>query len=43
VGDAVQTSKEFDTPKADLITFREGRIVDFLEFYDTERVMLATQ
>jgi uncharacterized protein len=38
-----KTGKEFDTPKADLITFRDGRIVDFLEFYDTGRVMLATQ
>ena len=28
---------------ASLVTFRDRRIVDFYEFYDTERVLSATQ
>jgi uncharacterized protein len=38
-----KTGRVFETPKADLVTFRDGRIVDFYEFYDTERVLSATQ
>jgi len=30
-----KTGKTLSTPKADVIKFREGKIVDFLEFYDT--------
>jgi uncharacterized protein len=33
----------FDTPKADLITFRDGKIVEFFELYDTEQVLAATR
>jgi ketosteroid isomerase-like protein len=36
-------STVFETPNADLVTFRDGRIVDFYEFYDTKRVLSATQ
>jgi len=38
-----KTGRVFETPKADLITFRDGRIVDFYEFYDTESILCATQ
>ena len=38
-----KTGKVFDTPKADLITFRDGRIVEFFEFYDTEKVLAAAR
>ncbi len=38
-----KTGQVFDTPKADLITFRDGRIVDFFEFYDTEKVLAAAR
>ena len=33
----------FNTPKVDLVTFRDGRIVEFYEFYDTEMVMAAAR
>src|ERR1700741_3658777 len=33
-----RTRKVVDTPKADLVTFRDGRIVDFAEFYDTAKL-----
>jgi uncharacterized protein len=38
-----KTGRVFDTPKADLITFRGGRIVEFFEFYDTEMVLAAAR
>jgi len=36
-----RTGKVVDTPKADLVTFRDGRIVDFTEFYDTAKLFAA--
>jgi ketosteroid isomerase-like protein len=30
-----RTGREIDTPKADFVTFRDGKIVEFYEFYDT--------
>jgi uncharacterized protein len=38
-----KTGRHFDTPKADLVTFRDGRVVEFLEFYDTAMVLSAAQ
>ena len=37
------TGKAFDTPKLDLVTFRDGRVVEFYEFYDTQKVLDAAQ
>jgi ketosteroid isomerase-like protein len=37
-----QTQKVVDTPKADLVTLRGGRIVEFSEFYDTSKLLAAT-
>jgi uncharacterized protein len=37
------TGRHFDTPKVDLATFRDGRVVEFLEFYDTAMVLAAAQ
>ena len=36
-----RTGKTLSTPKADVIRFREGKIVDFLEFYDTAAAIAA--
>lgn len=36
------TQRVVDTPKADLVTFRDGRIVEFFEFYDTAKLFAAT-
>lgn len=36
-----RTRKVVDTPKADLVTFRDGRIIDFAEFYDTAKLFAA--
>ena len=33
-----KTGKVMETPKADFFTFKEGRIADFFEFYDTAKV-----
>jgi len=38
-----KTGKVFDTPKVDLVTFRDGRVVEFFEFYDTDMIMHATK
>ena len=38
-----KTGREFDTPKADFIRFKDGKIVEFYEFYDTAAVMAAAQ
>jgi uncharacterized protein len=38
-----KTGRRFDTPKVDLATFRDGRVVEFLEFYDTAMVLAAAQ
>jgi len=37
------TGGVFDTPKVDLVSFRDGRVVQFFEFYDTEMVMAAAK
>ncbi len=38
-----KTGRRFDTPKVDLATFHDGRVVEFLEFYDTAMVLAAAQ
>jgi hypothetical protein len=38
-----KTGRVFDTPKVDLVTFRDGRIVEFFEFYDTDMVLVAAR
>lgn len=38
-----KTGKTFDTPKADLVTFRDGKVVEFFEFYDTEQALAAAR
>jgi len=38
-----KTGKEFDTPKVDLFTFRDGHVVEFFEFYDTEKILGASR
>ena len=37
------TGKEFDTPKVDVVRFRDGRIVEFFELYDTAMVLAASE
>lgn len=36
-----QTKKIVDSPKVDVLRFREGKIVDFMEYYDTAAVAAA--
>lgn len=36
------TGKEFDTPKVDVVRFRDGQIVEFFELYDTAMVLATT-
>jgi ketosteroid isomerase-like protein len=36
-----KTSKSVETPKADFFKFRNGKIVEFFEFYDTARAIAA--
>ena len=38
-----KTGRKVDTPKADFWTFRDGKIVEFYELYDTAGLMAATQ
>ena len=38
-----KTGKSFETPKADFWRFRDGKVVEFYEFYDTAQVMAASQ
>jgi uncharacterized protein len=38
-----KTGRVFNTPKVDLVTFRDGRIVEFFELYDTEMVLAAAR
>ena len=38
-----KTGRVVDTPKVDLVTFRDGRIVEFFELYDTERALGAAR
>ena len=37
------TQKKMDTPKCDVFLFKNGKIVDFFEFYDTYRCIAAAQ
>ena len=36
-----RTSKSFETPKADFWRLRDGKAVEFYEYYDTAQVMAA--
>jgi len=38
-----KTGKEIETPKADIITMKDSKIVDFYEFYDTAKVIAGSQ
>jgi ketosteroid isomerase-like protein len=38
-----KTQKKMDTPKCDVFRFKNGKIVDFFEFYDTYRCLAAAQ
>lgn len=38
-----KTRREFDTPKADFWTFRDGKVVEFHELYDTAALIAAAQ
>lgn len=34
-----ETGEKFDTPKADIVRFKEGKITEFFEIYDTAAVL----
>jgi hypothetical protein len=36
-----KTGKSFETPKADFWRFRDGKVVEFYEFFDTAQVMAS--
>lgn len=36
-----KTGKSFETPKADFWRFRDGKVMEFYEFYDTAQVMAS--
>ncbi len=36
-----KSNRVIDTPKADFWTFRDGKVIEFQEFYDTKAVMDA--
>jgi ketosteroid isomerase-like protein len=36
-----KTGKSFETPKADFWRFRDGKIVEFYEYFDTAQVMAS--
>ena len=38
-----QTGKTIELPKVDIWRFRDGRAVEFLEFYDTARLIACAQ
>ena len=38
-----RTKRTVDTPKVDLVVFRDGRIVEFFELYDTEMILAAAR
>jgi len=38
-----KTGREIDTPKADFWTFRDGKIVEFHELYDTAALIAAAR
>ncbi len=37
------SGKEIETPKADFFRFRDGKVVEFYEFFDTAAAMAATK
>ena len=37
-----RTGKVVDSPKCDVIRMRDGKVVEFMEFYDTQMAMAAT-
>ena len=37
-----QTGKAFDTPKVDVVRFKDGKIVDFFELYGTAKVLATS-
>ena len=37
-----ETGKEFDTPKVDVVRFRDGKICAFYEYYDTAMIQQCT-
>ena len=38
-----ETSKVVETPKVDIVTFKDGKVIDFFELYDTAKVLACTQ
>ncbi len=38
-----ETGKAFDTPKVDVVRFRDGQIVEFFELYDTAMVLASSE
>ncbi len=38
-----KTGKVCDTPKADFWTFRDGKVVEFHEYYDTAALIAAAK
>ncbi len=38
-----RTGKMVETPKADIIRMKDSKIVEFFEFYDTEKAIAAAQ
>ena len=38
-----ETGKEFETPKVDLVRFRDGKICAFFEFYDTAKALASSE
>jgi ketosteroid isomerase-like protein len=38
-----RTGKVVETPKCDVFRFRQGKVVSFMEFYDTARALEATR
>ncbi len=38
-----KTGQQVDTPKADFITMKDGRIIDFYEMYDTMKALEASR
>ena len=37
------TGNTFETPKVDVVRFKDGKIVSFFEYYDTAKAQAATQ
>lgn len=37
-----KTGKSIESPKADFIKLRNGRVIEFLEFFDTAKALAAT-